>query len=92
MELDFKLKPVYKKPRSTYQSKYDDIINEFLSCADTIAEVRYDGVSPYSIRLQLLNRIEKRKLSQKLKTYVKKGVVYLEKYEEIGYKFFIKSS
>lgn len=89
MELDFKLRPVYKKPSIVYRSKYDDIINEFIGCSDTIAEIRYDHISPYSVRIQLSNRIEKRELNHKLKTYVKNGIVYLEKQMNTRYKFYI---
>ena len=91
IELKFKLRPVYKKPRSAYKSIYDDVINNFLNCSDTIAEVKYDNISPYSIRLQLSNRIKKRRLVHKLRTYVKNRVVFLEKLNETGYKIYLKS-
>lgn len=90
VELDFRLKPAYKKPRRMFRSKYDDIINEFLGCTDTIAEVRYDGISPHSVRLQLSNRIKTRKLDNKLKVYVKKGLVLLEKSNESGYLIYLR--
>ena len=79
MEFEFKLKPVYKKPRKITYSRYDGVINEFLNVPDTIVEVKCENISPHSIRLQLSNRIQRRELSHKMRSFVKNGVVFLEK-------------
>lgn len=80
-EMKFSLKPVKKKPSRRYRkgSKYDPIIDAFISSSDELVEVKVEGRDANYLRTQLNKRIEARDLKEKVKTSVVNNVLYLEK-------------
>ena len=80
VELNFNLTPVDEKPNRRYRkgSKYDPIIDEFMSGTDDLVSVDVKGKDANYIRTQLKKRIEARELSG-IKTSVVNDTAYLEK-------------
>ena len=80
VELNFNLTPVDEKPNRRYRkgSKYDPIIDEFMSGTDDLVSVDVEGKDANYIRTQFKKRIEARGLSG-IKTSVVNDTAYLEK-------------
>jgi len=80
-EVKFSLKPVSKKPSRRYRkgSKYDPIIDAFVSSSEDLVEVKVEGRGANYLRTQLNKRIEARGLNDEVKTSVINNVLYLEK-------------
>lgn len=80
-DLKFDLKPVDKKPTRRYRkgSKYDPIVDAFLTGTDSLVEVSIEGKDANYLRTQLNKRIEARELGDKVKVSVVNNVAYLEK-------------
>lgn len=78
-EVKFELKPRKKKPKRKYRkgSKYDPILDAFMTGKDNLVEVSVPGKIANYLRTQLNKRIEVKGL--KVKTSVVNNVLYLEK-------------
>jgi len=76
----FELKPVSEKPSRRYRkgSKYDPIVEAFISGMDNLVTVNVEGKDANYLRTQLNKRIEARNLSG-LKVSVVNDICYLEK-------------
>ena len=76
----FELKPVDGKPKRTHRrSKYDPIIDEFLSGGNDLVRVEVEDRDADYMRYQLIRIIESRGLEKLVKASVVNGELYLEK-------------
>lgn len=80
-EVKFDLKPVAKKPSRKYRkgSKYDPILDSFLSGVHELVKVEVANKDANYLRTQLNKRIEARDQQDKVKVSVVNNVAYLEK-------------
>ncbi len=80
-DVSFKLVDVEKKPNRKYRkgSKYDPIIDQFLSGKSKLVKVEIDKKDANYIRTQLKKRIDARELGKKIDVSVVNNVAYLEK-------------
>jgi hypothetical protein len=79
--LDFSFSPVKEKPRRGYRkgSKYDQIIDQFISSDMNLVTLNVPSKEPNYVRLQIDKRIKKRNLKEKINVSVVNKEVYLEK-------------
>ena len=79
-DMPFELKPVSEKPSRRYRkgSKYDPILDAFMSSMNSLVTVDVEGKDANYLRTQLNKRIEVRKL-QSIKVSVVNNICYLEK-------------
>ena len=79
-EVRFDLKPVTEKPSRQYRkgSKYDPILDTFMSGLDSLVTVDVAGKDANYLRTQLNKRIEARTI-EGIKVSVVNNVCYLEK-------------
>ena len=79
-DVSFNLEPVSEKPSRKYRkgSKYDPIIDAFLSGTDNLVTVTVPGKNANYLRTQLTKRIDAKNLSG-VKVSVVNNVCYLEK-------------
>jgi len=77
----FDLKPVTKKPSRKYRkgSKYDPILDSFLSGEHDLVKVEVANKDANYLRTQLNKRIEARDMLNQVKVSVVNNVAYLEK-------------
>ena len=80
-EVPFKLVDVDKKPSRKYRkgSKYDPIIDKFLSGKSNLVKIEVTGKDANYLRTQLKKRIDARDLNTKIEVSVVNNVAYLEK-------------
>ncbi len=80
-DLNFKFEEVKEKPHRSYRkgSKYDPVIDKFMSGSAKIVKVDIPSRDANYIRTQLVKRIEARSLSGKVEASVVNNVAYLEK-------------
>ena len=80
-EIKFELQPVSKKPSRKYRkgSKYDPIIDIFMSGEHTLVKVEVENKDANYLRTQLNKRIEARDIGKIVKVSVVNNVAYLEK-------------
>lgn len=80
-EVKFDLKPVAEKPSRKYRkgSKYDPILDSFLSGVHELVKVEVANKDANYLRTQLNKRIEARDQQDKVKVSVVNNVAYLEK-------------
>ena len=78
-EVSFNLKPVDEKPSRKYRkgSKYDPVLDAFISGAENLVSVDVEGKEANYLRMQLNKRIDTRNL--RVKVSVVNNVTYLEK-------------
>ena len=78
--ISFNLQPVSEKPTRKYRkgSKYDPILDAFISGVNDLVAVTVDGKDANYLRTQLNKRIDARNLSG-VKVSVVNNVCYLEK-------------
>jgi len=78
-EVSFNLKPVDEKPSRKYRkgSKYDPVLDAFISGAENLVSVDVEGKEANYLRMQLNKRIDARNL--RIKVSVVNNVTYLEK-------------
>lgn len=79
-DMPFELKPMSEMPSRRYRkgSKYDPIVDAFMSGINSLVTVDVEGKDANYLRLVLSNRIEARNLSG-LKVSVVNDTCYLEK-------------
>ncbi len=79
-DVTFNLKPVDEKPTRKYRkgSKYDPLLDAFLSGTNDLVSVNVAGKDANYLRTQLNKRIDARNLHS-LKVSVVNNVCYLEK-------------
>jgi len=79
-DISFNLQPVDEKPSRRYRkgSKYDPILDAFMSGEANLVQVSIEGKDANYLRTQLNKRIEARNLSS-VKVSVVNNVAYLEK-------------
>jgi len=79
-DISYNLKPVTEKPSRRYRkgSKYDPILDAFISGMNSLVTVDVEGKDANYLRTQLNKRIEARNLSG-LKVSVVNDTCYLEK-------------
>ena len=79
--LAFSLKPVTEKPKRKYRkgSKYDPILDQFMTQRRKMVTITVTGKDANYIRTQLNKRIEARDLDKKVKVSVVNNIAYLEK-------------
>jgi len=79
-DVSFNLKPVSEKPSRRYRkgSKYDPILDAFMSGTESLVTVDVSGKDANYLRTQLNKRIDARNL-RGLKVSVVNNVCYLEK-------------
>lgn len=79
-DITFDLKPVDEKPSRKYRkgSKYDPVLDAFIERADNLVAVTVECKDASYLRIQLIKRIDARKISN-VKASVVNNVVYLEK-------------
>ena len=79
-DVSFNLKPVSEKPSRKYRkgSKYDPILDAFMSSMNSLVTVDVEGKDANYLRTQLNKRIEAKNLSG-LKVSVVNDTCYLEK-------------
>ena len=79
-DVSFNLKPVSEKPSRRYRkgSKYDPILDAFMSSMNSLVTVDVEGKDANYLRTQLNKRIEAKNLSG-LKVSVVNDTCYLEK-------------
>ncbi len=79
-DVSFNLKPVSEKPSRRYRkgSKYDPILDAFMSGMNSLVAVDVEGKDANYLRTQLNKRIEAKNLSG-LKVSVVNDTCYLEK-------------
>ena len=77
----FRLVEVEKKPSRKYRkgSKYDPIIDRFMSSNSGLVKVEVAGKKANYVRMQLKKRIDARELDTKIEASVVNNVAYLEK-------------
>ena len=78
-EIKYNLGFIEKKPKQRRRSKYDPIIDEFMTGEGKLAKVTIENVEPTYLRTQLMKRIEARELSNKISISTISGQVILEK-------------
>jgi hypothetical protein len=80
-EVKFDLKPVTKKPSRKYRkgSKYDPILDSFMSGEHSLVKVEVSNKDANYLRTQLNKRIEARDMQGAVKVSVVNNVAYLEK-------------
>lgn len=80
-EVKFDLKPVNEKPSRKYRkgSKYDPILDSFLSGEHGLVKVEVANKDANYLRTQLNKRIEARELQNQVKVSVVNNIAYLEK-------------
>jgi len=78
-EVSFNLTPVAEKPSRRYRkgSKYDPILDAFMSGTDSLVAVEIAGKDANYIRTQLNKRIDAKNL--RVKVSVVNNITYLEK-------------
>lgn len=78
---DFRLVEVHEKPSRRYRkgSKYDPIIDKFMSGKSSLVKVEVEGKDANYVRTQLKKRIDARIIGEKLEVSVVNNVAYLEK-------------
>jgi hypothetical protein len=78
---DFRLVEVHEKPSRRYRkgSKYDPIIDKFMSGKSSLVKVEVEGKDANYVRTQLKKRIDARVIGEKLEVSVVNNVAYLEK-------------
>jgi len=78
---DFRLVEVHEKPSRRYRkgSKYDPIIDRFMSGKSSLVKVEVEGKDANYVRTQLKKRIDARVIGEKLEVSVVNNVAYLEK-------------
>jgi len=78
---DFRLVEVHEKPSRRYRkgSKYDPIIDKFMSGRSNLVKVEVEGKDANYVRTQLKKRIDARAMGDKLEVSVVNNVAYLEK-------------
>ena len=78
-EVSFNLTPVTDKPSRRYRkgSKYDPILDAFMSGTDALVAVEIPGKDANYIRTQLNKRVDARNL--RVKVSVVNNITYLEK-------------
>ena len=79
-DISYNLQPVDEKPSRRYRkgSKYDPVLDAFMSGVDNLVAVSVEGKDANYLRTQLNKRIDARKLSG-VKVSVVNNVCYLEK-------------
>jgi hypothetical protein len=79
-DVSFNLKPVSEKPSRRYRkgSKYDPILDAFMSGTENLVSVDVSGKDANYLRTQLNKRIDARKLTG-IKVSVVNNICYLEK-------------
>lgn len=60
-------------------AKYDPVLDAFIKGADDYVEVSIEGADPKSLHEALKERIASRNLTNKIKTHLTDGTVYLER-------------
>ena len=80
-DMPFSFSEVKSKPKRKYRkgSKYDPILDSFLSSDHKLVKVEVDGKDANYIRTQLNKRIEATKKYAKIKISVINNIAYLEK-------------
>jgi len=80
-DVPFRLIDVEKKPSRKYRkgSKYDPIIDKFLSGKSSLVKVEVTGKDANYLRTQLKKRIDARDLNSKIEVSVVNNTAYLEK-------------
>jgi hypothetical protein len=80
-DVPFKLVDVEKKPSRKYRkgSKYDPIIDKFLSGKSGLVKVEVSDKDANYLRTQLKKRIDARDLNSKIEVSVVNNIAYLEK-------------
>jgi hypothetical protein len=80
-DIEFELEPVEKKSSRRYRrgSKYDPIIDSFLSGQHNLVKVEAAGKDANPLRALLKRRIDARNLSDKVEVSVVSNNTYLEK-------------
>jgi hypothetical protein len=80
-DVKFDLEPVEKKPSRKYRkgSKYDPLIDKFLSGEFGLVKVEVPEKDANYLRTQLKKRIDARELNDKIEVSVVNNVAYLEK-------------
>jgi hypothetical protein len=80
-DVEFDLEPVEKKPSRKYRkgSKYDPLIDTFLSGEFGLVKVEVPEKDANYLRTQLKKRIDARGLNDKIEVSVVNNVAYLEK-------------
>lgn len=80
-DVSFKLVDVDNKPNRKYRkgSKYDPIIDKFLSGKSTLVKVEVAGKDANYLRTQLKKRIDARDMGEKIDVSVVNNITYLEK-------------
>ncbi|MBN1682915.1 hypothetical protein JW865_05110 [Candidatus Bathyarchaeota archaeon] len=80
-EVKFDLSPVDKKPTRKYRkgSKYDPIIDKFISAKHDLVKVQVTGKDANYLRTQLKKRIDARDMTGKIEVSVVNNIAYLEK-------------
>ena len=78
---DFRLVEVHEKPSRRYRkgSKYDPIIDRFMSGKSSLVKVEVEGKDANYVRTQLKKRIDARTIGEKVEVSVVNNVAYLEK-------------
>jgi len=81
IDLKFELNPVDKKPSRKYRkgSKYDPIIDKFLSAKHALVKVEGNDKDANYLRTQLKKRIDARVLNETIEVSVINNIAYLEK-------------
>ena len=78
-DVKFELKPVKKKPRKyRTESKYDPILDAFMTGKDNLVEVSIEEKDAYYLRMQLNKRIKARGL-EGVQVSAVNNVCYMEK-------------
>jgi len=79
--IDFNLEPVNKKPSRRYRkgSKYDPIIDQFLTSGMDLAQIEVEDIGANYLRAQLKKRIEARELENDVLVSVVNNISYLER-------------
>jgi len=79
--VSFKLEDVDKKPSRRYRkgSKYDPIIDKFLSGKSKLVKVEATGKDANYLRTQLKKRIDARDIRNEIDVSVVNNITYLEK-------------
>ena len=80
-DVSFKLIDVEKKPNRKYRkgSKYDPIIDQFLSSKSRLVKIDLKDKDANYIRTQLKKRIDARDLGDKIEVSVVNNITYVEK-------------
>jgi hypothetical protein len=80
-DVEFNLKPVSRKPSRRYRkgSKYDPIVDKFMSGEHNLVKVEVEDKEANYLRTQLNKRIEARDLGDRVKVSVVNNIAYLEK-------------